>query len=62
LRLRNRFRQTLGLQGRNRRFENSFRAAHLAKQFPSRTRAKPRRQRKRQPSQVLVGLASREKT
>src|ERR1700683_5801062 len=54
--LRNRFRQTLGLRSGNRRFENSFRAAHLTKQFPSRARAKSRRQRKRQPSHALLGL------
>ena len=54
--LGHRDRQPLGLEFRHRRIENRLRTSQVAEKFPGHARAEARRQRKRQPSQVLVGV------
>lgn len=56
--LRYRRGNVLRFQSSQRSVENRLRAAELAKQFSGQTRAQARRERERQPSQVLVGAHS----
>ena len=55
-RLRYGGRELVSFERGERSVEDGVRAAECAQQFPSHARAEPRRERERQPSQVLVGL------
>jgi hypothetical protein len=58
-RLGYRHRQTLRLESRKRRIKDRLGAPKMTKQFPGHARTQSGRQRKRQPSQVLVGIHRR---